>query len=49
MHRLWTPTDRNVNTLLDIAGSIIAGTYLHDNPVETLGDKVPPKPRGIKH
>lgn len=48
MHRIWTPSDQDVNTLLDIAESVIAGTYLHDSPVEALGGKLPPKTGRIK-
>jgi hypothetical protein len=48
MHRSWTPNDKDINTLLDFAESVIADTHLHDYPVQALGEKIPPKIGRIK-
>jgi hypothetical protein len=41
IHRGWEPTEKDVNTLLDITESIIATVYLHEDLVRHLDDEVP--------
>jgi len=48
IHRIWTPNDQDVNTLLNIAEIVTADTCLHGDPVEALGEKNPPRTGRIK-
>jgi hypothetical protein len=43
VHRGWSPTEQDISTLLDIAESVIATAYLHDQPADALGRKIPPR------
>jgi hypothetical protein len=42
-HRGWRPSIDDLNTLLDVAESIVEQVYLHDKKAARLSKKVPPR------
>jgi Domain of unknown function (DUF4145) len=43
MHRAFVPTDRDLNTSLDIAEGVMAAIYCHQEAAENMGNRVPPR------
>jgi hypothetical protein len=47
VHRLWKPTIKDVDTLLDITQSLIEEVYLHVPRAAVLEKNIPPRPRRL--
>ncbi len=43
MHRAYNPAPDDINTLVDIAESIVEGVYVHSERVSALKKKIPPR------
>jgi hypothetical protein len=45
-HRAWEPTDKDIDTLLDITEAVIATAYLHERRAQALEAGLPKRPKG---